>query len=112
MPAGSGVVDGLRLLSAEMALEAGREQIAGDDLFLGPIRYGMGMGIDNPGMPTPTPTCFHWGGYGGSWGIMDPVTQVAFGYAQNMLDFGGGTITPRLAGFHRALTHILPGLTL
>ena len=108
--AGEGAVNGLRLLAPEMALEAGREQVAGDDQFLGPIRYGMGLGIDNPGMRTPTLTCFHWGGYGGSWGMMDPATQVAFGYAQNVLDFGGGTITPRLAGFHQALTDILPGL--
>ena len=27
------------------------------------------------------------------------------------LDFGGGTISPRLAGFHQALMDILPGLT-
>ena len=109
--AGSGVAAGQCILSAEMVREVGREQVAGEDRFLGPIRYGMGLGIDNPGFPAPTPTCFHWGGYGGSWGIMDPVTQVAFGYAQNVLDFGGGTITPRLAGFHQALTDILPGLT-
>jgi hypothetical protein len=42
---------------------------------------------------------------------MDPVTEVAFGYAQNMLDYSGGSITPRLAGFQQALMDILPGLT-
>jgi CubicO group peptidase (beta-lactamase class C family) len=109
--ASKGVVAGQRILSAEMVHEAGEEQAAGVDRCLGPIRYGMGLGIDNPGMPAPTPTCFHWGGYGGSWGIMDPVTEVAFGYAQNMLDYSGGSITPRLAGFQQALMDILPGLT-
>jgi CubicO group peptidase (beta-lactamase class C family) len=109
--ASKGVVAGQRILSAEMVHEAGEEQAAGVDRCLGPIRYGMGLGIDNSGMPAPTPTCFHWGGYGGSWGIMDPVTEVAFGYAQNMLDYSGGSITPRLAGFQQALMDILPGLT-
>ena len=54
---------------------------------------------------------FHWGGYVGSWGLMDPDSQVAFGYAPNNLDYGGGAITPRLAGFHQALMDILPELT-
>ncbi|CAN1572234.1 AmpC Beta-lactamase class C and other penicillin binding proteins [Caulobacteraceae bacterium] len=109
--AGEGAVDGIRLLSPHWARETGREQVSGEDLALGPIRYGMGMGIDNRDFPAPGPNAFHWGGYGGSWGLMDPDSQVAFGYAPNTLDFGGGTISPRLAGFHQALMDILPGLT-
>jgi CubicO group peptidase (beta-lactamase class C family) len=109
--AGEGAVNGLYLLAPEWAREAGREQVEGEDLFMGPIRYGMGLGIDNPAFPAPTPNTFHWGGYGGSWGLMDPDSQVAFGYAPNNLDYGGGAITPRLAGFHQALMDILPELT-
>ena len=108
--AGEGAVNGQRFLSPEWAREAGRGQVEGDDLFLGPIRYGMGLGIDNQGFPAPAPNAFHWGGYAGSWGVMDPDSQVAFGYAPNNLDFGGGNISPRLVGFHQALTDILPGL--
>ena len=109
--AADGVVNGRHILSPHWAREAGREQVAGEDLFLGPIRFGMGLGIDNPAFPAPGPNAFHWGGYGGSWGLMDPDSQVAFGYAPSNLDFGGGTISPRLAGFHQALMDILPGLT-
>ena len=109
--AGEGTASGQRLLSPEWAREAGREQVAGEDLVIGPIRYGMGLGIDNPAFPAPGPNAFHWGGYGGSWGVMDPDSQVAFGYAPNNLDFGGGNISPRLLGFHQALTDLLPGLT-
>lgn len=109
--AGEGAVNGQRLLSQEWAREAGQEQVAGVDLFLGPIRFGMGLGIDNPAFPAPGPNASHWGGYGGSWGLMDPDSQVAFGYAPNNLDYGGGNISPRLEGFHQALMDILPTLT-
>lgn len=105
-----GTTAGRRILSEHWAREAGREQASGDDLFIGPIRYGMGLGIDNPDFPTPMPNAFHWGGYGGSWGLMDPDTRVSFGYAQNNLDYGGGNISPRIKDFHQALTEILPGL--
>lgn len=108
--AADGIVKGHRLLSHAWAREAGQEQVAGEDLFIGPIRYGMGLGIDNQAFPTPTPATSHWGGYGGSWGLMDPDAKVAFGYAPNNLDFGGGTISPRLDGFHQALMDILPSL--
>jgi CubicO group peptidase (beta-lactamase class C family) len=108
--AADGIVKGFRVLSHALARESGQEQVAGDDLFIGPIRYGMGLGINNPAFPTPTPATSHWGGYGGSWGLMDPDAQVAFGYAPNNLDFGGGNISPRLNGFHQALMHVLPEL--
>lgn len=31
----------------------------------------------------PSPTSFHWGGCGGSAGVMDPATKFSFGYATN-----------------------------
>jgi CubicO group peptidase (beta-lactamase class C family) len=55
----------------------------GEDLMWGIIRYGLGFGLDSDGYRAPTPTSFHWGGWGGSWGLMDIENEVSAGYAMN-----------------------------
>jgi CubicO group peptidase (beta-lactamase class C family) len=80
-----GELDGRRYLSRSIIQEASREQAAGEDVVLGPIRYGLGFGLDNPTFPAPTPTTFHWGGYGGSFITMDTETGLSCGFTPNKL---------------------------
>ena len=72
-----GEVDGHRYVSEEAVAEAGREQSFAHDEMLGPLRLGLGFGLDSEGFPAPTPTTLHWGGYGGSFLTMDPATGSA-----------------------------------
>jgi CubicO group peptidase (beta-lactamase class C family) len=87
-----GELDGKRYLSKGMVEEASREQVYDDDPFMGTISLGLGYGLHSAEFPAPTPTSFHWGGYGGSWGVMDPKTGISLGYAPNRLivDMRGG----------------------
>ena len=47
------------------------------------MRIGLGFGIDSAEFPAPVPTAMHWGGYGGSGCMMDPVSGLSCGYAPN-----------------------------
>jgi CubicO group peptidase (beta-lactamase class C family) len=80
-----GTLDGHRYLSKEIITEASSLQVDDTDPYVGPIRLGLGFGLHSDGYPAPTPTCFHWGGYGGSFGIMDQATGLSCGYAMNNL---------------------------
>ena len=54
------------------------------DLVLGePVRYGLGMGIDSNEFPCPHPNTLHWGGFGGSFCIMDLDAGICCAYAMN-----------------------------
>jgi CubicO group peptidase (beta-lactamase class C family) len=83
-----GELDGVRYLSKEIIDEASSLQAEGEDPLFGPIRWGLGFALDGKGYPGPTPTCFHWGGAGGSFALMDQPTGVSCGYAMNNLIFG------------------------
>ena len=83
-----GELDGHRYLSKEIIDEASSVQVDGIDPISGPIRMGLGFGLDSEEYPAPTPTCFHWGGSGGSYGIMDQATGISCGYAMNNLIIG------------------------
>ena len=101
-----------RYLSKRMVAEAAREQIYGEDLYIGMIRWGLGFGLDSKDFPAPSPTSFHWGGVGGSWGVMDPKSQVSLGYApNNFLPGAGAAMDPRLARFNAELTKLMPTLS-
>jgi len=52
---------------------------------VGDIVFGLGFGLDGPGFKMPTPDCCGWGGYGGSWLLIDPVNEVSMAYAMNLL---------------------------
>jgi len=84
-----GELDGVRYLSKAIIDEASSLQAEGEDPLFGPIRWGLGFALDGKGYPGPTPTCFHWGGAGGSFALMDQPTGVSCGYAMNNLIFGG-----------------------
>ena len=72
-----------RYVSAGLAAQAGQEHAAGEDLYAGHIRWGLGFALHTDFWPTPTPTTYHWGGAGGSWGMMDPVSRISLGFAPN-----------------------------
>lgn len=103
----SGEVDGRRYLSQDITTEAGREQSFAHDEMLGPMRLGLGFGLDSDGFPAPTPTTLHWGGYGGSFLTMDPATAISCGFTPNQLmigeQFGDD---PRLETYWRLLGEI------
>lgn len=110
----SGELDGVRFLSQNIIEQAAREQVYGEDPLMGWISLGLGFGLHSESFPAPTPTCIHWGGYGGSWGLMDPKTGVSFGYAPNNLivDVADETLglDPRLNRFSVALAKVLATL--
>jgi CubicO group peptidase (beta-lactamase class C family) len=113
--ANGGALDGIRYLSAPTIAAAGAEQAYGQCPYLGWIRIGLGMGIHSKEFPAPSPTSMHWGGFGGSMGLMDPRAGVSFGYALNNFvvpSLTNGQIEPdlRQQRFLRVLTDLLPTL--
>lgn len=88
-----GELDGERYLSSALVEEASREQLYEVDPIMGALKLGLGFGLHSKEFPAPTQTCFHWGGFGGSWGVMDPATGLSLGYAPNRLivDWSDGT---------------------
>ena len=108
----AGKLRGHRFMSSRMVAEAATEQVYGDDLYIGRISWGLGFGLNSPDYPAPSPTAFHWGGAGGSWGVMDPKARVSLGYAPNrFLGGAGAAMDPRLARLSAALSDLLPGLS-
>jgi CubicO group peptidase (beta-lactamase class C family) len=107
-----GELDGRRYLSGTLVDEAAREQVSGEDPHMGWVSYGLGFGLHSPMFRAATPTSFHWGGYGGSWGLMDPKAGVSLGYAPNnwLTDVTLQGMDPRLERFSNALKTVLPRL--
>ena len=91
----NGEVDGRRYLSPDIIAEAATEQSHADDLAVGWVRYGLGFGLHTDDYPAPTPTTMHWGGYGGSFLTMDPVSRISCGYAQSQMLLDGGPFADR-----------------
>ena len=113
--ANNGVWEGQRILSPEIIALAATEQAYGPDPYLGHIRLGLGFGLDSKEFPAPTPTSLHWGGFGGSFGLMDPRAHVSLGYAPNnwvVPQFADGQIAPdrRLLRVFEASAKLLPTL--
>jgi CubicO group peptidase (beta-lactamase class C family) len=106
-----GELDGRRMLSRSIIEEAGTEQSHADDEVIGWVRYGLGFGLHTDDYPAPTPSTMHWGGYGGSFLTMDPVSGISCGYAQNQLLLDGGPFADRRrVEFWRLLGEITPTL--
>jgi CubicO group peptidase (beta-lactamase class C family) len=107
MVALNGELDGRRYLSTAIIEQAGAEQSVADDEVLGPIRYGLGFGLDSAAFPAPTTSTIHWGGYGGSFLTMDPRSGISCGFAQSQLMIGDAFgDDPRLARYWRLLGEI------
>ena len=86
-----GAVDGVRLMSRETVDKAIEEQLEDFDLTVPEmrVRYGLGFALrcDSIWMPNigPSPRAFFWGGYGGSFCVMDPDARVSYGYVMNRM---------------------------
>jgi CubicO group peptidase (beta-lactamase class C family) len=83
MLARGGTVDGRCYLSKKMIAEARSEQCHEICPLMGEIVLGLGFGLDGDHLQAPTPESFHWGGYGGSWLLMDPDPEISLGYVMN-----------------------------
>jgi CubicO group peptidase (beta-lactamase class C family) len=105
-----GEYKGTRYLSKKMTELAAEEQVYDQDPAFGWLRMGLGFGLHSEQFPAPTPTSFHWGGYGGSWGLMDPKIGVSLGYAPNNMIVDIDTLDPRLKRFSTALETLAPEL--
>lgn len=89
-----GVVNGKQIISQKTIDLIWREQTNGIDLVLGlPLRFGIGYALGGgatvqalPWMPTED-VCF-WGGYGGSFEVMDRQRHVTFSYVMNKMGAG------------------------
>ncbi len=83
--ASGGEVLGQRILSREIVDKVVEEQSYDEDLVLGVVRYGLGVGLHSKEFPAITPTSFHWGGTGGSWLAMDLNSGISAAYAMNRM---------------------------
>jgi CubicO group peptidase (beta-lactamase class C family) len=113
--ANGGEFNGVRILSPETIALAGAEHAYGPCAYLGPLRLGLGFGLDSDEFPAPSPTSMHWGGFGGSGGFMDPKAAFSSGYTPNnwvLPDISSGqfAIDRRVARFWGALSRLLPTL--
>lgn len=111
----NGAWEGQRILSPEIIALAGTEQAYGPDPYLGMIRLGVGFGLHSKEFPAPTPSSMHWGGFGGSWGLMDPRARVSIGFTPNNWTAPDTTneqleLDARLQRFMEASAKVLPGL--
>jgi CubicO group peptidase (beta-lactamase class C family) len=100
-----------RYLSKALVAQATTQQVAGEDLYIGRVRWGLGFALDTPEWPAPSPTTVHWGGLGGSWAAMDPAAKLSLGYAPNDFTLGmGAGVDPRIGRLNAALREIIPAL--
>ncbi len=110
----NGELDGRRYLSREIVEQASTLQSSADDLLLGPVHFGLGLGLHSESFPAPTPSAFHWGGYGGSWLVMDRTTGISCAYAMNGLRThtidGSLPLDPRQAKLWRVLREVMAKL--
>jgi CubicO group peptidase (beta-lactamase class C family) len=89
--ANGGSLYGHTLLSEMTVRLAYQEQIYTHDLvFDEPVRLGLGFGLASKEFPLRFPDAFHWGGYGGSLVVMEPVTRACWSYVPNRFQPGMG----------------------
>jgi CubicO group peptidase (beta-lactamase class C family) len=85
--AGAGAVEGVRVVDSGALAASVEEQVYGEDLVLRrPSRFGLGFQLTQPERPFgPGPRAFGHFGAGGSVGLCDPDTGVAFGYVTSQM---------------------------
>ena len=107
--AAGGVLDGRRLLSADVLAEATAEQWHGREELLGHTRrmaLGFALGLPGHLAMGPSPRAFGHTGAGGAIGFADPDAGLGFAYAPNCMYAGPG-ISPRLSALVDALYEVL-----
>jgi CubicO group peptidase (beta-lactamase class C family) len=87
----SGELDGTHFLSKETIEKVLEEQIYVTDLVIcEPVRWGLGLSLRSKEWPRsyqfPNPTTIHWGGFGGSYCVMDLDARICIAYAMNRMD--------------------------
>jgi CubicO group peptidase (beta-lactamase class C family) len=102
-----GISQGRRYLSQAIIDEARSEQCHEVCLLIGDIVLGLGFGLHGDEFPAPTPECFHWGGYGGSWCVMDPRSGTSAAYVMNNCTAGIGSQESRLLRSWSAMGEVL-----
>ena len=86
----SGTIDGATLLSRPTIERIFEVQADGRDLVLAhPARFGIGYGLNSPGMPIGINdrTCF-WAGWGGSMAVVDVENELTVAYVMNLMKDG------------------------
>ena len=107
----NGELDGRRYLSPETVEMAATEQSYSECPMIGMVRFGLGFGLHSDGFSAPTPSSFHWGGYGGSSVVMDTPTGLSFAYApNNMVVTDEVGDDPRIKRLWDALTSVMAQL--
>ncbi len=83
-----GSLDDVHLLSLETIEKALEEQSYGTDLVLNvPIRFGLGLGLQNKERPIgPNQRILYWGGWGGSVCVMDLDAKLSIAYVMNKMN--------------------------
>ena len=107
--AAGGVLDGSRLLGAEVLAEATAEQWFGREDLLGHTRrmaLGFALGLPGHLAMGPSPRAFGHTGAGGAIGFADPDARLGFAYAPGRMYSGPG-ISPRLSALVDALYEAL-----
>ncbi len=85
--ANGGTARGQRLLSRASCERILEEQTNGFDLVLGiPVRWGLGFALTSMLIPLgPNPNSCFWGGYGGSFAMIDMDARVTVSYVMNRM---------------------------
>jgi CubicO group peptidase (beta-lactamase class C family) len=81
-----GALDGVRVLSAGAIARMTERMTGKTDLLLGFVdNWAMGVCFNQLGMLGPRATTFGHGGWGGSFGCVDPESEIAIGYVCNQM---------------------------
>lgn len=84
--ANGGQLGGTQLLGADTIAAMRAVQTKRADGFLGvPAWWSMGMTTNHIGVYGPEPACYGHGGWGGSFGVADPVSGTGVGYVMNQM---------------------------
>jgi CubicO group peptidase (beta-lactamase class C family) len=81
--ANKGVWEGQRILSPGIIALAGTEQVYARCPYLGVARLGLGFGLDSKEFPAASSSSMHWGGFGGSFGSIEPDADFSIGFTPN-----------------------------
>lgn len=84
--ANEGRLGATRLLGPDAIAAMRTVQTKRVDGFLGvPAWWAMGMTTNHVGIYGPEPACYGHGGWGGSFGVADPVSRTGVGYVMNQM---------------------------
>ena len=91
--ANGGEFRGVRIIGADVILEATREEVGAvkDAVLQRPVRRGRGFILNTESAYGPNDSAFGHSGAGGSLGFADPVNNIGFAYVMNQMQGETGT---------------------